>query len=331
MNVLKSLNAALHEAMEAHPDVVFLGEDIADPYGGAFKVTRGLTTRFPDRTWSTPISEAGFVGIAAGMSMRGLRPVVEIMFGDFLMLAADQLLNHIVKYRWMYNQQVSLPLVIRAPMGGRRGYGPTHSQSVEKHFLGMPGLRTLACHALDDPSALLKHAILHDDGPVLFVENKLMYAQTVHTPPGHTRRTAGPYPTLTWSLEPIGEGADLTLVTYGAMANLAVEAAEHLMMEEELVCELVIPTSLSPLDLQPIIASLRGSGRLLVAEEGTQTLGWGAEVIRRVATEGFHLLKAPPRHVAALDLPIANTPTLEQAILPQTDDLIRAALAMVDP
>lgn len=329
MNVLKSINQALHKILESDERAVLIGEDIADPYGGAFKVTKGLTTRFPDRTYRAPISEAGFVGIAAGMAMRGMRPVVEIMFGDFLMLAADQLLNHIAKYRWMYNDQVRLPLVIRAPMGGRRGYGPTHSQSVEKHFLGMPGLRVVACNSLQSPGALLEHAALHDDDPVIFVENKLMYAQPVHLPEGFHQMSDGPYPTLTWSLEPLHQAADLTLVTYGAMASLALEVAEELMMEEELVCQVVVPSSLNPLDLQPILRSLQCSGRLLVAEEGTQTLGWGAEVIRRVATEGFSLLKGAPAHVAALDLPIANTPTLESVILPQKEDLMRAALGMI--
>ncbi len=120
-----------------------VGEDLLDPYGGAFKVTKGLSTKFPDRVLTTPLSEAGFTALAAGMAIRGLRPVVEIMFGDFLMLAADQFINHIGKYRWMYNDKVRVPLVIRTPMGGRRGYGPTHSQTLEKHFIGAPGWQWL--------------------------------------------------------------------------------------------------------------------------------------------------------------------------------------------
>ena len=143
-SVLKSLNSALHQAFADNEKVYLLGEDILDPYGGAFKVTRGLSTNFPDRVLTTPISEAGIVGVAAGMALRGLRPVVEIMFGDFITLIADQLINHIAKFRWMYNDQVSLPMVVRTPMGGRRGYGPTHSQTLEKLFLGVPGLRVIA-------------------------------------------------------------------------------------------------------------------------------------------------------------------------------------------
>ena len=138
--VLDALNAALHRACAADERVIILGEDVLDPYGGAFKVTRGLSTTYPERVLTTPISEAGIVGVAAGMALRGLRPVVEIMFGDFITLAADQLINHAAKFRWMYNDQVRVPMVIRTPMGGRRGYGPTHSQTLEKLFLGVPGL-----------------------------------------------------------------------------------------------------------------------------------------------------------------------------------------------
>src|SRR5512136_2612410 len=142
--VLESLNTGLHQAFSMDPGVYLLGEDILDPYGGAFKVARGLSSSYPERVLTTPISEAGFVGIAAGMALRGLRPVVEIMFGDFISLIADQLINHIAKFHWMYNEQVHVPLVIRTPMGGRRGYGPTHSQTLEKLYLGVPGLKVVA-------------------------------------------------------------------------------------------------------------------------------------------------------------------------------------------
>ncbi len=141
--VLASLNAGLLSALQQDERVYLLGEDILDPYGGAFKVTRGCSTAFPEQVFTTPISEAGLAGLSAGMALRGLRPVLEIMFGDFITLVTDQLVNHISKLRWMYNNTVNLPLVIRAPMGGRRGYGPTHSQTLEKLFMGVPGL-TLA-------------------------------------------------------------------------------------------------------------------------------------------------------------------------------------------
>ncbi len=173
--ILEALNAALQNALASDERVVIMGEDILDPYGGAFKVTRGLSDSFPDRVITTPISEAGIVGVAAGMALRGLLPVVEIMFGDFITLIADQVINHAAKFRWMYNNQVRVPIVIRTPMGGRRGYGPTHSQTMEKFFIGVPGLRVLAPNTFSDPGDLLSKAIFEDNDPVLFIENKLLY------------------------------------------------------------------------------------------------------------------------------------------------------------
>ncbi len=334
INVLNSLNTALHNMLAEDPRVVVLGEDLLDPYGGAFKVTKGLSTKFPERVLTTPLSEAGFTALAAGMAMRGLRPVVEIMFGDFLLLAADQIVNHIGKYRWMYNDKVRVPLVIRTPMGGRRGYGPTHSQTLEKHFLGAPGWHVIAPSPFHEPGTLLRRAVLEDDDPVLFIENKAMYARPVREAPAdgrlgdfHARTTRGIYPTVTLSFDSFSR-ADVTLVAYGGMAELAEMASEQLLMREEIFCEIVVPSSLNPLQLEPIVESLKRSGKLVVCEEGTQTAGWGAELIARISAEAFELLQAPPLRVAAKDLPIANTSTLETAILPQWQDIEQAALRL---
>src|SRR5512140_2528947 len=168
-SVLDALNQALQRAFAANPDVVLLGEDLLDPYGGAFKVSRGLSTAYPERVLSTPISEAALVGLAGGMALRGLRPVAEIMFGDFLTLAADQLINHAAKFNWMYNHTAAAPMVVRTPMRGRRGYGPTHSQSLEKHFLGVPGLLVAAVNPVTDAGELLERAVAQSESPVLFI------------------------------------------------------------------------------------------------------------------------------------------------------------------
>ncbi len=331
-NVLNSLNTALHKMLSQDARVVVVGEDLLDPYGGAFKVTKGLSTKFPQRVLTTPLSEAGFTALAAGMAIRGLRPVVEIMFGDFLMLAADQIINHIGKYRWMYNDKVRVPLVIRTPMGGRRGYGPTHSQTLEKHFIGAPGWHVVAPSPFHEPGTLLYRAVLEDDDPVLFIENKTMYARPVREAPSEgrlgdfrARVTSGRYPTVTLSFDSFSR-ADVTLVAYGGMAELAEAAAEQLLMREEILCEVVVPSSLSPVDLEPILESLRRTGKLVVCEEGTQTAGWGAELIAAVSARAFELLHAGPLRVAAKDLPIANTGTLETAILPQLEDIDRAVM-----
>src|SRR6185437_15996485 len=216
--------------------VIVLGEDVLDPYGGAFKVTRGLATQCPDRVLTSPISEAGIVAVATGLALRGFRPVVEIMFGDFLFLAGDQIVNHAAKYRAMFNEQVRVPLVIRMPSGGRRGYGPTHSQSLEKHFLGVPGLWVIAPHSLGDPGALLRQAIFDTEDPVLFVENKIGYGETLFADvPGYDAVTladaASPYPSL-W-LKPRAP-SDGFLLCYGGMARPALDAAAVLREREGL-------------------------------------------------------------------------------------------------
>jgi pyruvate/2-oxoglutarate/acetoin dehydrogenase E1 component len=326
--VLEALNSALHTAMERDPRVYVLGEDILDPYGGAFKVTRGLSTKFPERVLTTPISESAIVGIANGLALRGLRPVAEVMFGDFVTLAADQLINHAAKFRWMYNDNVRVPLVLRAPMGGRRGYGPTHSQSLEKLFLGIPGLKVVAPNTLGDPAELLLAAIADDD-PVLFVEHKILYTKSVLTTDAlvdwKVEGNHAPFTNYilrnTDNLPP-----QLTIATYGYNFELARAAAHELMYEHEVFPEIVLFSQLSPFELDPLFDSLRHTRRLLTVEEGTLTLGWGAEIAARAAEQ---VRDAKIRRVAGLDLPIANSKTLEDAILPAQETILKAALALV--
>src|ERR1700748_1120466 len=169
----RALNHALHRALDEDDRVVVLGEDIADPYGGAFKVTRGLTSAFPKRVRSTRISEGALAGVAAGLALAGYRPIAEVMFGDFLTLCFDQIVNHIAKYEAMYAGQTICPVIIRTPSGGGRGYGPTHSQSLEKHFVGVPHLKVVASSLVHDPAAVLR-ALLAQDAPVLHIEHQLL-------------------------------------------------------------------------------------------------------------------------------------------------------------
>jgi 2-oxoisovalerate dehydrogenase E1 component len=358
--VLESLNHGLRHAFEADQRVILLGEDILDPYGGAFKVSRGVSTAYPERTWSTPISEAGITGLAAGLALRGLRPVVEIMFGDFLTLTADQVINHIAKFSWMYSggksqeDQVSVPMVIRTPMGGRRGYGPTHSQTLEKIFLGTPGLRIvapsgLATNQFDSPGALLGQAILDDPLPVLFIENKLQYLLLVHEisdlgdwellsdlqvgepqPGGETRG----YPTYTLRLSG-APAAQISLAAYGYMVELACQAIKELAYTHEIFVELVAPSQLAPLPasdqphlrdpLAPLYASLQRTGRLLAIEEGNLSFGWGAEILARSIE---HLPLRSAGRVAALDLPIPAAGPLETAVLPAKEQIIKKCLEL---
>jgi pyruvate/2-oxoglutarate/acetoin dehydrogenase E1 component len=333
LTVLESLNAALHRAFKDNDRVILLGEDVLDPYGGAFKVTRGLSSAFPDRVWTTPISEGGIVGLGAGLALRGLRPVVEIMFGDFVTLAADQLINHATKFRWMYNDQVRVPLVVRTPMGGRRGYGPTHSQTLEKLFLGVPGLQVLAPAAIGDPGELLYRSILDTEDPVLFIENKLLYLSPVldaanlaefditqqlsHQPP-HA-------PTFTLTVR----GAPppwLTMVAYGDMADLARKAQLNLAYEYECFTELIIPARLAPCEPETIIASANRTGYLLTIEEGTLSFGWGSEIITQCCQALDQGMRKALR-LAAQDLPVPASGPLEEAVLPKIEDIIQAALS----
>ena len=331
--VLDSLNRGLIEALQTNPQVFLLGEDILDPYGGAFKVTRGCSTACPQQVIPTPISEAGLAGIAAGMALRGLRPVLEIMFGDFLTLLADQLINHIAKFRWMYNDSVSVPLVVRTPMGGRRGYGPTHSQSLEKLYLGVPGLTVLAPanFSLDGFSAgeLLKNTILQTESPVLFIENKLQYLQ-----PLLTESDLGEFEIQTrfdpndpderfplYILKIKGAPpARVTLAAYGYMAELARQAQRALAFEEEIFTELVIPTRIAPFALQPLVESVSRTGSALLIEEGTRPLGWGAEVGVQLAENLGDRLKNLKR-LAARETPVPAAVSLEKHMLPQLEDI----------
>jgi pyruvate/2-oxoglutarate/acetoin dehydrogenase E1 component len=330
---LDSLNVALHQALADDQRVIIIGEDVLDPYGGAFRVTRGLSQAYPDRVITTPISEAGIVGLATGMALRGLRPVVEIMFGDFLTLAADQVINHAAKFHYMYNDQARVPMVIRTPMGGRRGYGPTHSQTLEKHFLGAPGLSVLAPCAIGGPGELLLGAIFEDDDPVLFIENKLLYLLPVqdvgtseelqielslndgsHTPSYRLSVRQAP-------------AARLTLATYGYMAELSRQAMLRLAYEHEIFVELVILTRLAPFELSAVWDSVNGTGNMVTIEEGTHDLGWGAEVVARAAEKFGPRLRAAHR-LASLNQPIPASGVLEQAMLPSVEAIIHICREM---
>jgi pyruvate/2-oxoglutarate/acetoin dehydrogenase E1 component len=329
--VLEALQQSLSSCMQACDQVVFLGEDVLDPYGGAFKVARGLSTRYPERVITTPVSEAGIVGLGIGMALRGLRPVVEVMFGDFLTLAADQLINHAAKLRWMSNDQVRVPLVVRTPMGGRRGYGPTHSQTLEKHFMGVPGLRIVAVCDLDDPAELLRRAIIEDDDPVVFIEHKLLYPAAVMALDGvpelRIEHLESSYPTYRLRVD----GAPnpmLTLAAYGHMGTLARMAALRLAYEHEIFAEILVFTQLSPAPYEPLVDSLTRTGHLLTLEEASPAAGWGAELVA-VSTEHIRSGLRAAR-VGALAMPVPAAGPLEEAVLPGVDDIVKAAAALMN-
>jgi pyruvate/2-oxoglutarate/acetoin dehydrogenase E1 component len=326
------LNEALHALMASREDVYLLGEDVLDPYGGAFKVTQGLSDAHPGRVLTTPISEASLFGVAAGMALRGKRPILEIMFGDFIALGFDQVVNGISKFREMYDDQVTVPLVVRTPMGGRRGYGPTHSQSLEKLLLGVPNTCVVAASECHDLGALLTNAV-EDERPVFFIENKLMYGRPNRRPEdGHVgelavRESRGRYPALTFSGNGFAE-ASATIVAYGGMVPIVLEAATELILEHEIFCEVVALSQLLPMELDVVLESVARTGALVTAEEGTLTGGFGAEIAARVQQEAWSDLRAPVQRVAARDGIIPSARPLEDAMLPSVDDVVQAIAAL---
>jgi acetoin:2,6-dichlorophenolindophenol oxidoreductase subunit beta len=314
-----SLRQALNAILEADPAAIVLGEDILDPYGGAFKVTQGLSTRFPGRVLTTPICEASIAGVAVGLALRGMHPIAEIMFGDFVALAADQLVNHAAKYPAMYNGQVRVPLVIRTPMGGGRGYGPTHSQSLERLFFGIPHLKLVAATHCHDGGALLRQAVA-DPEPIIFIENKLLYPLPLllrgDAPLVRDEiDDANGYPVVTLANYPAGAVPDVTVVAYGGMSRLLVPLLTRLAGEEirVLAC---LPSCISPLDGHLIARKAAESGRVLVVEESPAAFGWGAEVAAQLYARIGDQLRAPVQRLGAAPTVIPAVKLLEEQVLP---------------
>lgn len=314
----------LHEALARHmadaDDMVLLGEDIAAPYGGAFKVTRDLSERFPKRVISTPISEAGISGIANGLALGGYRPVLEIMFGDFITLALDQLINHAAKFRHMYNHQVRCPLIVRTPMGGGRGYGPTHSQSLDKFLAGIDTVTLCALNSLIDPAKIYQHVFAQKD-PVVVLEHKLDYGRRIaaRSVPGYTfEQTTEGWPTA--RIRPKSSDPDVTIVAYGGMTDLVVSCLESLFKKHDTKAEVIVPTRLCPLDVGPIVDSVRTTGRMVTVEEGSLFSGIGAEVIAQTMEQAGVPLAV--KRIGARPVPIPSQRHLEDRVLPTRDSIL---------
>lgn len=310
----QALYEALREEMERDKDVVLLGEDIAE-YGGAFGVTRDLWKVFgKERVINTPISENSFVGVATGAALLGLRPVVEIMFMDFITLACDQIINHAAKLPFIYAGQVKVPLVIRTPMGAGRGYGASHSQSLERLFMGIPGLRIFSPYTVADAKGLLKSALCAKS-PVLFLEHKLLYGREGEVPEGE-------YTVDSESAAVLRPGKDVTLASYSRMLDLCLEAAAELSGEVEV--EVLDLRILKPLDARTVAESVKKTGRLVFVEEGPVTGGVGAEVCARIAEECLEYLNGRVVRVGAENVPIPSSRALEEAVLPSKAKILEA-------
>jgi acetoin:2,6-dichlorophenolindophenol oxidoreductase subunit beta len=308
-----AVSAAIAQEMERDPAVYFLGEDVADA-GGAFKASVGLLERFgADRVRDTPISEEAIVGVAMGAAMTGLRPIVEIMFSDFLATCWDLIANQIAKTRYMTHGQVSLPLVIRTANGGGSRFGAQHSQSLENWAMTVPGLKVVAPSTPADAKGLIAAAI-RDLDPVVVFEHKSLYATKGEVPDGELVDRLG-------TARVLRAGDDLTIVALAAMVPRSLEAAEHLAIQG-VSAEVIDVRSLVPLDTNMILGSVRKTGRLFTVEENPRLCGWGAEIASIVAEECFDDLDGPIMRITTPHVPLPAADGLEDATIPSVARIV---------
>jgi len=320
---VEALNEALREEMRRDSTVFVMGEDVAVwGGGGVFGVTKGLVEEFgPERVRDTPISEEAIAAVAIGAAATGSRPVAEIMYVDFIGLAMEPIVNQAAKLRYMFGGKARVPLVIRAQEGAGRGNAAQHSQSLEAWFCHIPGLKVITPSTPADAKGLLKSAI-RDDNPVIFLEHKVLYFSKGPVPDGDV-------------LVPLGvadikrPGKDVTVVGIHTMVGKALKAAEQLA-EEGIELEVIDPRTLVPLDEATIVESVKKTGRLIVSHEAYTRGGYGAEIISHVVEAAFDYLDAPPLRVCARNVPVPYSAVLETAALPQVEDLVAAARALVN-
>jgi pyruvate/2-oxoglutarate/acetoin dehydrogenase E1 component len=312
----EALREALHEEMARDERVFVMGEDVGR-WGGVFRVTDGIYKEFgPDRAVDTPISEEGFTGLAVGAAMTGLHPVVEIMFGDFITLAMDQIVNQAAKMRYMSGGQASVPITIRATTGAGRSSGGQHSQSLHAWFAHAPGLKVVYPSTPYDAKGLLKTA-LRDNNPVLFFEDKLMYA-----------KYKGPVPEEEYTI-PFGQadikraGKDVTIVATARMVYHALDAAKSLA-EEGIEAEVIDPRTLAPLDKNTLIESVSKTQRAVIVDQGYIDYGVTAELAATIMNGAFDYLEAPVERLAAPQVPIPFSPPLEMSTIPDPESIIQA-------
>lgn len=316
----EALREALREELRRDESVFLLGEDIAE-YGSAYKVTQGLVDEFGhDRVRNTPLAESAIAGAALGAALVGMRPVAEIMYIDFSLLALDQIFNQIAKFRYMTGGGVKVPLVIRTQGGGGRSAGLHHSQSLEALYVHIPGLIVVMPSTPYDAKGLLKSSI-RDDNPVIFIEHKGLYTQSGMVPEEEYLVPLG-------KAEVKRQGKDITAITYSNSLILTLKAAETLE-KNSISLEVVDLRTLRPLDKDTILNSVKKTGRVMIIHEACKTGGFGAEIAAIVAEEAFDYLDAPIKRVAALDSPIPFNPKLEDYVLPGENDIIKGALELM--
>ncbi len=319
---VRAINDALREEMLRDASVCLLGEDIGLP-GGAFSATRGLQEQFgKQRVRDTPISEAAIAGIAVGAATLGLRPVVEIMFMDFLTLAMDQIVNQAAKMRYMTGGQATLPMVIRTQTGYRDNAGPQHSQSLEAWLAHTPGLKVVMPSSPYEAKGLLKAAI-RDNNPVIVIENRTLYGMKGEVPEDE-------YVLPLERAVVKREGTNVTIASIGAMVYEALAAAQSLY-ERGISVEVIDLRSVNPLDIVTVMASVEKTNRLVIAHNATQVGGIGAEVAATIGERAFYALDAPIERVGALFAPVPFAPSLQNAVVPDRETIIAAVERVLTP
>jgi len=315
INYTQALSEALQEEMERDETVFSIGEDI-----GPVRDPKDLWEQFRQRrTWQTPISESGFTGLAVGAAMSGLRPVAVIMYCDFVTVCMDPIVNQAAKVHLMSGGQTKVPMVIRTPAGAGTREGGHHSQSLESWFVHTPGLKVVMPSTPYDAKGLMKSSI-RDDGPVVYIQHRLLHPITQSVPEGE------------WII-PLGKadikkvGNDITIVAISYAVHKALEAAEEL--DGEVSVEVVDPRTLSPLDIETILQSVKKTGRLLVVHEAPVSGGVGAEIVRQVVEQGFKHLRVSPKVLGGLNTPMPYSPPLEDACLPQKEDIVEVVRELV--
>ena len=317
----RAVNEAIDEEMERDNTVIVFGEDVAVA-GGVWKVTEGLLEKFgPDRILDTPISEAGIAGLGVGAAMTGLRPIVEIMFGDFLPLASDQIVNQAAKTLYMSGGKTSVPMVVLTSMGAGRRLAAQHSQSLQAWFAHIPGLKVVLPSSPYDAKGLMKTAI-RDNNPVVFMQDKVDIHQKGPVPDPEQEYTI-PF----GQAEVKREGKDLTLIATSSMVREALAAAAELA-EDGIEAEVIDPRTLSPLDEQALIDSVRKTSRCIVIDEGYRRFGAGAEIAALIAEQAFYDLEAPVQRLGAMDVPVPFAPSLEDLTIPGRKQIVQIARQM---
>ncbi len=317
----RAVNEAIDEEMERDNTVIVFGEDVAVA-GGVWKVTEGLLEKFgPDRILDTPISEAGIAGLGVGAAMTGLRPIVEIMFGDFLPLASDQIVNQAAKTLYMSGGETSVPMVVLTSMGAGRRLAAQHSQSLQAWFAHIPGLKVVLPSSPYDAKGLMKTAI-RDNNPVVFMQDKVDIHQKGPVPDPEQEYTI-PF----GQAEVKREGKDLTLIATSSMVREALAAAAELA-EDGIEAEVIDPRTLSPLDEQALIDSVRKTSRCIVIDEGYRRFGAGAEIAALIAEQAFYDLEAPVQRLGAMDVPVPFAPSLEDLTIPGRKQIVQIARQM---